>query len=296
MELLLLLAHLCAVQASHGIIVAKSQAQFSRSRQPKLESTTAGDFQFKRLQSVEAIRSSFDACRPYKSFKQHEARDGRKGQVCTTKLSGDWVLAESEQIAPSCTIHEVLHAYLDVNLQKHWNSDKIADLRVHCINGRPRFRGSGSGEEPHYEQDIWLHSQRVIRSHTGPMRYTQRIRVDQVGKSSYAVLVDLAQRQTTTVRKPFESLNVYVGLEQRGKDVHIYAAGVFEVNRKVVPNLLVFDASGIAGDLAGKGTLWLAAHFRKRKLRLDELAQTREGLLSNAVSLAFIPDWIKRSH
>ena len=36
------------------------------------------------------------------------------------------------------------------------------------------------------------------------------------------------------------------------------AAGVFEVNRRVVPNLLIFDASGIAGDMAGKGTLWLA--------------------------------------
>ena len=47
--------------------------------------------------------------------------------------------------------------------------------------------------------------------------------------------------------------------------MQIYAAGLMKVNRRVVPNLIVFDASGIAGDQAGKGTLWLSAHFTERK-------------------------------
>jgi len=34
---------------------------------------------------------------------------------------------------------------------------------------------------------------------------------------------------------------------------------------QVVPNLVVFDASGIAGSMAGKGTLWLASFFEERK-------------------------------
>ena len=61
---------------------------------------------------------------------------------------------------------------------------------------------------------------------------------------------------------------MYVGLlrlQQVGPDVRIYAAGVFRVNRRVVPNLVVFDASGIAGDMASKGTLWLAGHFERRR-------------------------------
>lgn len=48
-----------------------------------------------------------------------------------------------------------------------------------------------------------------------------------------------------------------------GKSVNIYANGIMKVNRKVVPNLIVFDASGIAGSMAGKGTLWMAAYFQE---------------------------------
>jgi len=65
-----------------------------------------------------------------------------------------------------------------------------------------------------------------------------------------------------------------VGLEQNGDDVNIYAGGIMKVNRKVVPNLIVFDASGIAGSMAGKGTLWLAAHFEeKRRKQLNLIKQ-----------------------
>ena len=48
-----------------------------------------------------------------------------------------------------------------------------------------------------------------------------------------------------------------------------------EVNRKVVPNLIVFDASGIAGDQAGKGTLWLAGEFEERKRAVAAAAAAR---------------------
>jgi hypothetical protein len=63
-----------------------------------------------------------------------------------------------------------------------------------------------------------------------------------------------------------ESLSVYVGLQQKGDNVDIYAAGGMQVNRKVVPNLVIFDASGIAGSMAGKGTLWLSSFFDQRRL------------------------------
>ena len=75
--------------------------------------------------------------------------------------------------------------------------------------------------------------------------------------------------------EPFNTLTVYVGLEQRANDVNIYAAGVMEVNRKVVPNLVIFDASGIAGDMAGKGTLWLSGHFMERKRAAAAAASQR---------------------
>ena len=52
---------------------------------------------------------------------------------------------------------------------------------------------------------------------------------------NYRAHVQLDPNLPASARKPFESLNVYVGLEQRGDDVHIYAAGIFEVNRRVVP-------------------------------------------------------------
>ena len=86
---------------------------------------------------------------------------------------------------------------------------------------------------------------------------------------------ELDPEQESTDRKPFNSLSVYVGVQQDGRDVRCYAAGVMEVNRRVVPNLIVFDASGIAGDQAGKGTLWLAGHFEEKRL---SALQDKKGL------------------
>jgi hypothetical protein len=99
------------------------------------------------------------------------------------------------------------------------------------------------------------------------MRYSQTITIDKIGDENYCVSIRLdpdEQQSDATASKPFDSLSVYVGLQQKGDDVNIYAAGVMEVNRKVVPNLVVFDASGIAGSMAGKGTLWLASFFEQR--------------------------------
>jgi hypothetical protein len=134
------------------------------------------------------------------------------------------------------------------------------------FDSKPRF---GQKAAEYYQQDLVLRSQRIIRSQTGIMRYSQTITIDRIGKDNYSVLVRLdpeQQQASSTSKKPFESLSVYIGLQQKGEDAAIYAAGVMQVNRKVVPNLVIFDASGIAGSMAGKGTLWLAGFFEKRSL------------------------------
>lgn len=163
--------------------------------------------------------------------------------------------------------------YLDGQIQKRWSADKVIEVKVSSNGGR-----LGRGDEPYYRQDLLLHSQRVIRSRTGVMQYSQRIRVDKIGAENYCAFVQLDAHEASTVKKPFNSLSVYVGLQQEGENVKIYAAGVFEVNRKVVPNLVVFDASGIAGDMAGKGTLWLSGHFEDMKMRHNARSSTARGI------------------
>jgi hypothetical protein len=36
-------------------------------------------------------------------------------------------------------------------------------------------------------------------------------------------------------------------------------------SRQVMPNLVVFDAGGVAGSAAGEGTPWLSSFFEQRK-------------------------------
>ncbi len=279
---------------------------------------------FQRFQSPASIRKILQSIRSGSSFKWFEDKEGRKGYFSSTKLGGDYVLAESEQIAIDCTTEDVLRVYLSGELQARWNTKNCDDCQITKFkkekypsqlssltkrNLRTLNLWSGRDNEPvedvhdyqgnmevsdkkdryFYLQDLFLKSQRVIRSQTGPMRYQQIIEIDKVGPHNYAVLVrllkdgknsfseNILQRDsrfkaiTTTAKKPFESLEVYVGLEQIGSDVKIYAAGVFEVNRRVVPKIMVFDTSGFAGAIAGKGTLWLAGYFeevsRKRRTR-----------------------------
>ncbi|EOD32719.1 hypothetical protein EMIHUDRAFT_467938 [Emiliania huxleyi CCMP1516] len=234
---------------SSGTIAIASDLQYEKPTVERLRHGDAEAFRFDRYQSPAAVKAAFDGCRSRRSFRTHEASDGRRGLVSSTRLGGDWVLAESEQLAPACTAEEVLRAYLTGSLQKEWNADKVS---------RVAFSRAASPERGrYYRQDIELRSVRVIRSRTGPMSYSQTISVDKA-------------------RKPFEALSVYVGLQQVGPDVRIYAAGVFRVNRRVVPNLVVFDASGIAGDMAGKGTLWLAGHFERRRVAAAAAAVARE--------------------
>ncbi|KAL9190723.1 hypothetical protein ACHAXT_000429 [Thalassiosira profunda] len=191
-------------------------------------------------------------CRKSSAFKHHAAKDGREGYYCSTRLGGDWVLAESKQIAKNCHPAEVLAAYLDGANQKKWNEDKVKDIKI---------TRTGMGR---YKQEMVLKPQRVLTGMTTVMRYTQVIRVDQIGSNYNAyVELDLNAKSNTKLR-PFDRLAVNVSIEQIGEDCHIYAAGLMRVNRKIVPNLIVFDASSIAGAMAGKGTLWLSSHFASR--------------------------------
>ena len=274
-------------------------------QQEQIKKGFGQSFSFLRFQSPAAIRKAFDSVRSSSSFKWFEGKD-RKGYFSSTKLGGDWVLAESKQVAVDCTTEEVLRVYLSGELQAKWNEKNLLECCFTKLNNvgishnddlwtrsnensdddkrqsQHRLDGAGAiGDSYFYRQDLLLKSQRVIRSHTGIMKYQQIIEIDKVGRNNYSILVRLLKNKndknrkndqvegtdnstiTTTAKKPFESLQVYVNLEQDGKDVNIYAAGVFEVNRQVVPNLIVFDTSGIAGSIAGKGTLWLAAYFEE---------------------------------
>lgn len=267
-------------------------------------------FRFQRFQSPCTIKDALslkNSASRKSPLKWYEGKDGRKGFVSCTRLGGDYVLAESEQVAVKCTIDEVLSAYLSGKLQKEWNSKEVLDCKFICkslseekelnrhVNKKTRTARGVFGvsqvisptqmknskfsftrdktkilsQGKYYEQDLILHSQRIIRSHTGIMRYSQIILIDKIGKDGYSVLVSLDpqsqnENMSATKKRPFESLYVYVNLKQNGDNVDIYAAGLMQVNRKVVPNLFIFDASGIAGSMAGKGTLWLAGLFDKR--------------------------------
>lgn len=291
-----------AIDANEPLGLAGYQAEYAdgESAQKTIKYGEGESFVLLRFQSPECIRKAFDSVRNSKSsFKWFEGKNGQKGYFSSTKLGGNYVLAESEQLAVDCTTEEVLRAYLSGDLQTEWNTkdlewchftkckkDKKADEKEANRILRSKTTTNDSDDESehddndyYYQQDLCLQSQRVITSHTGPMRYQQIIEIDKVGSGNYSALVRLFKNKkeksekngngaptvTTTAKKPFESLQVYVGLEQVDKNVKIYAAGVFEVNREVVPKIIVFDTSGIAGALAGKGTLWLSGYFGQRQ-------------------------------
>lgn len=260
-------------------------------------------FCFERYQSPNAIQR---ALQKFTNFRSTVTSHGGYGNVSSTKLGGDWVLAQSQQIAANCTTTQVLQTYLSGRLQQEWNADKVINCtftrkvrqqddknaisdplpssgRQH--HGRwPRrsflskmhHHGSNKTKSKpsnyYYQQDLVLHPQRVLTSTTGIMRYSQSILIDKIvcdntkdnDNDKYCILIRLMGSNSSTRKKPFESLQVYVNLEPyEANHVKIYAAGILKVNRKVVPNLLVFDASGIAGSMAGKGTLWLSGYFQQ---------------------------------
>lgn len=236
LPVLVLLATESAVAAAapQRVTFAKHRKTYNNIRNsiPKLRHGAAQHFDFGRFQSPDAIQKALSSCRHTSKFKSYRSsKDGRHGQICSTRLGGDWVLAESKQIAPSACPEEVLEAYLDGPNQKRWNADKLIDIRI-TRTGRGR-----------YKQDMVLKSQRVITSHTGVMRYTQLIQVDKIGKANYNAFVRLdPTSKYNTAKRPFDSLMVNVCMTQVGNDVHIYAAGIMNVNRSVVPNLRIFDA------------------------------------------------------
>jgi hypothetical protein len=91
------------------------------------------------------------------------------------------------------------------------------------------------------------------------MRYSQTITIDKIGDENYCVSIRLDPKQQSadaTARKPFDSLSVYVGLQQKRDDVHIYAAGIMQVNRKV--RLLVYIRKSVRSSLV-VGTLVVGA-------------------------------------
>lgn len=240
-----------------GITSNQHRRDYAKESLKKLKYGSADTFNFGRFQSPNAIDKAMSDCRSAKSFKHHSSKDGKEGYYCSTRLGGDWVLAESKQVAKDCVPAEVLAAYLDGKNQKKWNEDKVLDIKI---------SRTGSGL---YQQDMVLKPQRVLTGKTTIMRYTQKICVDKIGNSNYNAFVELdTKSKSNTKLRPFHILKVNVGLEQVGNDVHIYAAGIMKVNRKIVPNLVIFDASGIAGAMAGKGTLWLSKHFEDRSTKI----------------------------
>ena len=241
---------------SEGVTFNSFRRRYSTSILKKLRYGKADEFDFGRFQSPDEIDKAMSGCRSSSSFKHHSAKDGRDGYYCSTRLGGDWVLAESKQIAKNCKPSEVLDVYLNGANQKKWNEDKVKDIKI---------TRTGPGW---YKQQMLLKPQRVLTGKTTVMRYTQMIRVDKIGNDGYNAYVELdVNAKTNTKQRPFDLLSVNVSLKQVGDDVSIYAAGLMRVNRKIVPNLYVFDASGIAGAMAGKGTLWLSSHFANRSKR-----------------------------
>lgn len=255
---ILLVLLVAATEARVRITFHRYRRNYEQKSLKQMKYGHADEFSFGRYQSPDAIDKAMTGCRPSSSFKHHSAKDGMDGYYCSTRLGGDWVLAESKQIAKNCHPTEVLAAYLDGSNQKKWNEDKVQDIKI---------TRTGVGW---YSQQMVLKPQRVLTGKTTVMRYTQIIRVDKIG-DGYNAFVELdLNAKTNTKQRPFDILAVNVSLKQVGDDTHIYAAGLMRVNRSIVPNLIVFDASGIAGAMAGKGTLWLSSHFNKRAATMEK--------------------------
>lgn len=216
---------------SNDVVIANYRRDYdNENRQEKLQHGKAAEFRFRRFQSPAAIKKALAASRG-SPFRIHQGKDGRKGHISCNRLGGDWVLAESEQVAVKCTTEDVLCAYLSGDLQQRWNAKEVLQCKIKRARGKRLNKFGGC-----YQQDLVLHSQRIIRSHTGVMRYSQIITIDKIGDENYCVSIRLdpeQQQSDATARKPFDSLSVYVGLQQNGDDVNIYAAGVMQVNRKV---------------------------------------------------------------
>ena len=110
---------------------------YSRDGLKKLKYGHAEYFSFGRFQPPDAIDKAMPRSSSY--FKHHTTKDGRDGYYCSTRLGGDWVLAESKQVAKSCNPAEVLAAYLDDENQKKWNEDKVQDIACAILKDMHKY-------------------------------------------------------------------------------------------------------------------------------------------------------------
>jgi len=176
-----------------------------------------------RFQSPTSIKKSLQPLSDEKKY--FVGKDGRKGFVSSKKLGGDWVLAQSEQVAVKTTTREVLKAYLNGALQEKWNKKEVLKCIIACKSLREERGSLGKGllskstgkigkytnMGKYYQQDLILKSQRIITSQTGIMRYTQTISIDQIGRENFCIIIKLedtndasSSSTTTTKCKPFD--------------------------------------------------------------------------------------------
>ena len=107
------------------------------------------------------------------------SNDGRHGQVLCVPLPDDpdGCMACSRQIAVNCTTTHVIQAYLSAHLQHKWNRRHVHSVSFHPVSSelsRPDHRVSC------VRQDLVLHSQRVLRGQTGPLKYSQRLTIHKI--------------------------------------------------------------------------------------------------------------------
>jgi hypothetical protein len=103
---------------AHGIAIASCRHEREDDDDDvhqELQRGKAAHLSFQRFQSPAANKRSLNACRR-SSFKPFQGKDGREGRVSSTELGGDWVLAESEQVAAQCTTDDKSRARLSGDL------------------------------------------------------------------------------------------------------------------------------------------------------------------------------------
>ena len=111
------------------------------------------------------------------------SNDGRHGQVLCVPLphDPDGCMACSRQIAVNCTTTHVIQAYLSAELQLQWNRRHVQSVSFHPVSisrNLPKHHPTQCVSSC-VRQDLVLHSQRVLRGQTGPLKYSQRLTIHQ---------------------------------------------------------------------------------------------------------------------
>ena len=95
--------------------------------------------------------------------------------VSSTKLVGDWVLAESQQVAVKCTTQEVLQAYPSGDLQQQWNKKEVLE----CSFKQRTTLPSAASDETDFKKPLNLKSWGSTRTGT---RGTRSMNMQILGK------------------------------------------------------------------------------------------------------------------